>query len=109
MLWSLNKDPADRPADADQLITALTRVREMIVSESRGQRTSSMAALGVIPVDGGAAPGDTPPPPTAAPWDGGEDGAGWDEEPYQRRRRWWPWLVAALILLSPAVASRPTC
>ena len=99
VLWSLNKDPADRPADADQLITALTRVRELIVSESRGQRTSSMAALGVIPVDGGAATGDEPPPPTAAPWDGGEDGAGWEQEPYQRRRRWWPWLVAALILV----------
>ncbi len=98
VLWSLNKDPADRPADADQLITALTRVREMIVSESRGQRTSSIAALGVIAVDGGAASGATPPP-TAAPWDGGEDGAGWEEEPYRRRRRWWPWLVAALILL----------
>ena len=99
VLWSLNKDPADRPADADQLITALTRVREMIVSESRGQRTSSMAALGVFPVDGGAVTGGEPPPPTAAPWDGGEDGAGWEEERYQRRRRWWPWLVAALILL----------
>jgi eukaryotic-like serine/threonine-protein kinase len=92
VLWTLNKDPADRPADADQLITALTRVRELIVSESRGERTSSMAALGVIPVDGAGAP--TPPPPVA-PW----DGAGWEEEPYERRRRWWPWLVALLVLI----------
>jgi eukaryotic-like serine/threonine-protein kinase len=97
VLWTLNKDPADRPADADQLITALTRVRELIVSESRGQRTSSMAALGVIPVDGGAAPLEPPAP--VAPWDGAEDGAGWQEEPYERRRRWWPWLVALLVLL----------
>ena len=96
VLWTLNKDPADRPADADQLITALTRVRELIVSESRGQRTSSMAALGVIPVDGGGA--ELQPPEPVAPWDGAEDGAGW-EEPYERRRRWWPWLVALLVLL----------
>ncbi len=97
VLWTLNKDPADRPADADQLITALTRVRELIVSESRGQRTSSMAALGIIPVDGGAAV--PPPPEPVAPWDGAEDGAGSEEQPYERRRRWWPWVVALLILL----------
>jgi len=97
VLWTLNKDPADRPADADQLITALTRVRELIVSESRGQRTSSMAALGVIPVDGGGAVPQPPAP--VAPWDDADDGTGWEEEPYERRRRWWPWLVALLVVL----------
>ena len=36
VLWSLNKDPADRPADADQFITALEQVKELIVSERAG-------------------------------------------------------------------------
>src|SRR5205807_7047031 len=42
VLWTLNKDPADRPADAEQLITALQQVRELIASGTRGQRTASM-------------------------------------------------------------------
>ena len=39
-----------------------------------------MAALGVIPVDGGGAALEPPEP--VPPWDGAEDGAGW-QEPYE--------------------------
>ena len=45
ILWALNKDPADRPTDAEQLIEALEQVKEMIVSGSKGQRTTSFAAV----------------------------------------------------------------
>src|SRR5580704_18027161 len=44
VLWSLNKDPADRPADADQFIMALEQVREAL-SAPAGEVTASMRAL----------------------------------------------------------------
>jgi len=56
VLWALNKDPVHRPADDDQLITALEQAKEAIISGSRGQRTASFAAVG-------GAPGALPPPP----------------------------------------------
>jgi serine/threonine protein kinase len=49
ILWTLNKNPHDRPTDADQLITVLEQVKDAITSRERGQRTASMAALGAIP------------------------------------------------------------
>ncbi|MHB8657503.1 MAG: Stk1 family PASTA domain-containing Ser/Thr kinase [Solirubrobacteraceae bacterium] len=52
VLWSLNKNPADRPADADQFITALEQVREMILAGGRGQQTASMPALGALAAGG---------------------------------------------------------
>ena len=30
-MWSLNKNPADRPADADQFLTALEQAKEAIL------------------------------------------------------------------------------
>jgi beta-lactam-binding protein with PASTA domain/predicted Ser/Thr protein kinase len=57
VLWTLNKDPADRPADADQLISALEQTKAVILSGARGERTASFVAVGgVVDV----------PPPTAA-------------------------------------------
>ena len=57
VLWSLNKDPADRPADADQFIMALEQVREALAAPA-GEVTASMRALaagtGLVPV--GATP-----------------------------------------------------
>ena len=44
-MWGLNKNPADRPADADQFITALEQAKAAIQAGERGQRTASMAAL----------------------------------------------------------------
>jgi eukaryotic-like serine/threonine-protein kinase len=103
VLWALNKDPAHRPANADQFIIALGRVRELITSEARGERTSSFAAVAAVPAGGWAAAAGTAPntatdvpPPGVLPWE--TDGAG-TAPPYGRRRRWWPWLLALLILL----------
>jgi serine/threonine-protein kinase len=56
VLWALNKDPVHRPADDDQLISALEQAKEAIISGSRGQRTASFAAVG-------GAPPPLPPPP----------------------------------------------
>ena len=44
VLWSLNKDPADRPADADQFIMALEQVRDALAAPA-GEVTASMRAL----------------------------------------------------------------
>jgi beta-lactam-binding protein with PASTA domain len=60
VLWALNKDPAHRPADADQFIAALEGAKEVIVSGTRGQRTASFAAVG-------GAPAPLPAPPRQAP------------------------------------------
>jgi eukaryotic-like serine/threonine-protein kinase len=108
VMWSLNKNPADRPQDADQLISALEHARTVIVAGAGGQRTASMAALASV-----AALSDIPPPGTsvydsqtpgsgtgaaAAATDGSRDGQP-DDGHRRHRRRWWPWLVAALVLL----------
>jgi serine/threonine-protein kinase len=45
VLWVLNKNASDRPADADQLITVLEHCREAITSAGAGQHTASMAAV----------------------------------------------------------------
>ncbi len=50
ILWALNKNPADRPQDADQFINVLEQVKQTIVSGSRGQRTAPFAA--VVGTDG---------------------------------------------------------
>ncbi len=95
VLWSLNKNPADRPADADQMITALEAVRASLVSGQTGQRTASMAALAVA---GAAAPEPfvpVDPAPAVYP------AAVIDEPlaPDDRGRGWVPWLLALLVLL----------
>jgi serine/threonine-protein kinase len=111
VLWALNKDPGDRPTDADQFIAALTQVREAILASGRGQQTEAMAALAAMPAAalGGAAvagageaaeqndsgSGSFAP---VAPWSG--DGTGdYETIPPERRRRPWPWLVALLVVL----------
>src|SRR5690242_18254612 len=48
VLWSLNKNPADRPTDADQFIAVLEEVKAQIVSGARGERTASFAAVGLV-------------------------------------------------------------
>src|ERR1700759_3719102 len=49
ILWTLNKNPKDRPSDADQLITVLEQVKDALVTRDRSERTATMAALGQIP------------------------------------------------------------
>src|ERR1700761_1697635 len=55
VLWALNKDPADRPADADEFIRALEQVRDALAAPA-GEVTASMRALAaggaVAPVGG---------------------------------------------------------
>ena len=104
VLWTLNKNPADRPADAEQLITVLEHCREAILAGQAGQHTASMAAVAAgaaagMPVEGmqqlqpqprlgvgesTTARGRSPPSPSP--------GAG---EPEPRRRKWLPWVLGA--------------
>jgi eukaryotic-like serine/threonine-protein kinase len=115
-LWSLNKNPADRPTDADQFISVLEAARTAILSGEPSQRTSSIAALaavgGVGAAYAGAAPAEGVSPDAAAiPYQQPpHDGTGYITEPPQpppRRRRMWPWiaLLVALLLAGGGVAA----
>jgi eukaryotic-like serine/threonine-protein kinase len=106
VMWALNKNPVDRPANADQFITALEQARGSIQSGEPGQRTAAMAALAGVAAGRYAtaaavsAPPTAPPPPGTGPFDV-IDTAGYvpgDEEPPYRRPLW-PWLVLLLVLL----------
>jgi serine/threonine-protein kinase len=113
VLWSLNKDPADRPADADQFIVALENARAVIQAGEAGQHTASMAA--VIAAAGAAGAGAGALAGVAEGGDGGYPGTGTngsgelgppvppDEE--RRRHNWMPWLWALLVALLIAGAA----
>lgn len=116
VLWALNKDPADRPATADEFISVLTQVREQIATGSVGEVTASMRAVTAGAAAGALVPASEPPPTTVMPssevlghyvtsqqqaFNGdrvneydGEDPHGDDHGPGI-----WPWLVGLLILL----------
>src|ERR1700761_3267387 len=105
VMWALNKNPVDRPANADQFITALEQARTALVSGERGERTASLPALASVAA-GRYAAAAGPVVAAAAPplgtdtYDGADTGpvAPFDEEP-PGRRRMWPWLLALLVLL----------
>jgi eukaryotic-like serine/threonine-protein kinase len=106
VMWALNKNPVDRPANADQFITVLEQARTVIHSGQRGQRTASMAALAGVAasryVTAAAvnAPSAASPPGRTGPFETTdavlEEPP--DEEP-PRRRVLWPWIVLVLVLL----------
>src|SRR5580704_6647135 len=48
VLWVLNKNPSDRPANADELITALEHAKVSILSGAAGQDTARMAAVAAL-------------------------------------------------------------
>jgi len=110
VLWSLNKDPADRPADADQFIMALEQVREALAAPP-GEVTASMRALaagtGLVPV--GGTPHTSLMPAEAADGNGGAVGLAFDGDQLDRnhddhqrdraKRPIWPWIVALVVLL----------
>ena len=107
VMWALNKNPVDRPANADQFISALEQARTSIQSGERGQRTASMAALAGVAAGryaaaaaGGSGVAAAAPPTGTNTYDGSDTGSvpPIDDEP-PRGRRWWPWIVALLVLL----------
>ncbi|MGI8572390.1 MAG: Stk1 family PASTA domain-containing Ser/Thr kinase [Solirubrobacteraceae bacterium] len=110
VMWALNKNPADRPQEADQLILALEQAKALIVSGASGQRTASIAALAGVGVGAalaGAAPLVAPP---VAPPPGETNGAGvlLGEEPpppEEKRRRRWPLVLFLLLLLAGGAAA----
>jgi beta-lactam-binding protein with PASTA domain/predicted Ser/Thr protein kinase len=89
VLWVLNKNPRDRPADADQFIAALEAVRAALLG-SPGQNTASMAAVAPLIL----------PEPLPHPEPNGD----LREKP-AAGRRWLPWLIALLVLLLVAGAA----
>ncbi len=105
VMWALNKNPVDRPANADQFITALEQARTAIQSGDRGQRTASMAALAGVATGryAAAAAAVEAPPPAPPPGTGSFDVIDGGEEPPEEepphRRLLWPWIVLALVLL----------
>jgi serine/threonine-protein kinase len=121
VLWTLNKNPSDRPADADQLITVLEHCRASIEAAGAGQNTASMAAVAAgaaagLPTQGALAEAAAAYQAAAAT---GMNGTGEhrvvDEHEEEERRPWWvPWawgLLVALLVAGAAVAvyfiSRP--
>jgi eukaryotic-like serine/threonine-protein kinase len=114
-MWALNKNPVDRPANADQFITALEQAKTAIQSGERGQRTASMPALAGVAAGAYPAAAALTAPPASAPPSRGDTLGGVvvgpfpeDEPPSPRRRRIWPWialLVAALALGAGGVAA----
>src|ERR1700722_399469 len=116
VLWTLNKNPADRPADAEQLITVLEHCREAIVAGQAGQHTASMAAVAASAAAGMPVEGMQqlqPAPQPAADHTGSTNGSGQfpavtdagAAEPEPKRRWWLPWLLGVVVLLLIAGAA----
>jgi beta-lactam-binding protein with PASTA domain/cytochrome c556 len=107
VMWALNKNPADRPQDADQFIAALEHAKAAITSGQAGQRTAAIAAVGAMAMDvppvaptlHASAPVGTPIPTAPAPPDGGETQGGSPEPPRGAPRRRLLWLAVALLVL----------
>jgi eukaryotic-like serine/threonine-protein kinase len=106
VLWVLNKNASDRPADADQLITVLEHCREAITSAGAGQHTASMAAVAAA---GAAAGVGAAIAGGYSPADPATNGSGQMEAvvpPEERHGRGWvPWAWAALVLVLIAAAA----
>ena len=102
VLWSLNKDPAHRPADADQFIMALEQVREALTSP---EVTASMRALtaasypqtSLVPVaEAAGAYGAATGLALDAEKSGGHD---LEQQDDGKKRPIWPWIVGIVVLL----------
>jgi serine/threonine-protein kinase len=105
VMWALNKNPVDRPANADQFITALEQARAAIQSGEPGQRTASMPAMAGVAAGRYAAaaavtaPPAAPPPPGTGAFDVIDTGYVPPEEEPPHRHPLWPWLVLLLVLV----------
>jgi eukaryotic-like serine/threonine-protein kinase len=114
VLWTLNKNPGDRPTDAEQLITVLEHCRASIEAGGAGQNTASMAAVAAgaaagLPTAGALAEAAAAYEAAAAAGETrngtGEHATeeGVEEEP-ERRPAWVPWAWALLVALLVAGA-----
>jgi serine/threonine-protein kinase len=110
VMWTLNKNPADRPRNADELIAALEAARAAILAGRAGERTAAMAAVGAVAAPLAAAglvdaPAGGPVFPPVAPLplpvdgDGGPPPAGAGPDEPKRKRRRWPWVLGVLLAL----------
>jgi beta-lactam-binding protein with PASTA domain/tRNA A-37 threonylcarbamoyl transferase component Bud32 len=102
VLRALEKDPAQRFADADEFIAALEAVRGSLLAAPAGQST---AVFGALPSEEAAAAAVAAPPAPPPPTDEELAGEAYPEEPLapepdeRRRRRRRNWLIAALAVL----------
>ena len=115
VLWSLNKNASDRPADADEFLAALQHARAAILSGVPSQQTAAIAALAGATR---SAPVATPAAAAAYPIASGQgttttaylppgNGRGTGElpPPPARRRDVWVWLVLVALLVAAAAAA----
>ena len=107
VLWALNKNPADRPQDADALINALEAVKEGILAAARGERTASFAALAAAMPVVGVADGAwlDQRPPREPPFVAGAVLPPEEPPPAGVGRYWWAWFLVLLILAGGGVAA----
>ncbi len=111
VLWALNKQPADRPADADEFILALEQVREALAAPA-GEVTASMRAISaggslipaaefphtsiMQPADALSAYGGvTRPSVNGDRLDRYDD----EDRPSRQSSPIWPWIAGLLLLL----------
>jgi eukaryotic-like serine/threonine-protein kinase len=113
VLWVLNKNASDRPADADQLITVLEHCREAIASAGAGQHTASMAAVAAAGAAAGAGAAIVGPAMAAyqqaeqqATNGSGELSAVRSPEEHERHG-WviWGWVTLVVLLVAAAAAA----
>jgi len=121
VMWALQKNPANRMADADQFIAALQEARSAILAGEYGERTANMAALAAVGAGGaalaeGSHDAGAVVPAVVPVGEDGADGAGAapvadaeEEDPEQqrkrRRRRRLIALLAVLLLAGGALAA----
>ncbi len=107
VMWALNKNPADRPQDADQFIAALEHAKAAIESGRAGERTAAMAAIGVGAYQATAATALADAPHHADVLVGDPLGLPPEPEgppPYEEEHGGSPWAWIALLVLALLIA-----
>jgi beta-lactam-binding protein with PASTA domain/predicted Ser/Thr protein kinase len=110
VLWSLNKQPEDRPADADQFIMALEQVRDALAAPTDVTATMRAVSAGgmMVPVGDQEHTSLVPAAAAAGAYGGAvglaHDGGRldrYDDDPHRDRRESpvWPWILGLLVLL----------